>query len=152
VDEGGPFKFLIILIISLVLLVLIVYVDQGQRRIPVTFARRVVGRKELGGNSTYIPLKVNQSALSRLFSPRRALYSDPHVHVVPWASFQNFVNNSLHHELLLHRGGLRAHLRLHFFYVYIAFEPTNRPSNYASRAASYRYSPGHATESTSPRP
>ena len=45
------------------LLVLIVFMDNGQRRIPVTFARRVVGRKEMGGNSTYIPLKVNQSGV-----------------------------------------------------------------------------------------
>ena len=60
-EEGGPFKFFVILVVSLALLVLIVFMDNGQRRIPVTFARRVVGRREMGGNSTYIPLKVNQS-------------------------------------------------------------------------------------------
>src|ERR1019366_5875102 len=62
-SEGGPFKFFVILLISIALLVLIVFMDNGQRRIPVTFARRVVGRKEMGGNSTYIPLKVNQSGV-----------------------------------------------------------------------------------------
>src|SRR6202522_2762693 len=44
-QEGGRVKFSVILIVSLALLVLIVFVDQGQRRIPVTFAKRVVGRK-----------------------------------------------------------------------------------------------------------
>ncbi|HUC04832.1 MAG TPA: preprotein translocase subunit SecY, partial [Acidimicrobiales bacterium] len=60
-EEGGTFKFSIIVAVSVILLVVIVFFDQGQRRIPVTFARRVVGRRMYGGSSTYIPLKVNQS-------------------------------------------------------------------------------------------
>ena len=62
-QEGGRFKFGVILVVSVALLVLIVFVDQGQRRIPVTFAKRVVGRKTVGGSNTYIPLKVNQSGV-----------------------------------------------------------------------------------------
>ena len=57
--EAGVAKFVAILVISLVLLVCIVFVEQGQRRIPVTFAKRVVGRRMYGGQSTYIPMKVN---------------------------------------------------------------------------------------------
>ena len=45
------------------LLVAIVFVESGQRRIPVQFAKRVVGRRMYGGQSTYIPLKVNQSGV-----------------------------------------------------------------------------------------
>ena len=60
-QEGGRLKFSIVILVSLALLVLIVFVDQGQRRIPVTFAKRVVGRKMYGGSNTYIPLKVNQA-------------------------------------------------------------------------------------------
>ena len=41
----------------------IVFVESGQRRIPVQFAKRVVGRRMYGGQSTYIPLKVNQSGV-----------------------------------------------------------------------------------------
>ncbi len=55
------------LAIALVLLILltagIVFVEQGQRRIPVNFAKRVVGRKQYGGNNSYIPLKVNQAGV-----------------------------------------------------------------------------------------
>jgi preprotein translocase subunit SecY len=47
----------------LVVLVGIVIVENGQRRIPVQFAKRVVGRRMYGGQSTYIPLKVNQSGV-----------------------------------------------------------------------------------------
>ena len=55
------------LVVSLFLLVVlcagIVFVEQGQRRIPVNFAKRVVGRRQYGGNNTYIPLKVNQAGV-----------------------------------------------------------------------------------------
>ena len=45
------------------MLVAIVFIEQGQRRIPVQFAKRVVGRRMYGGQSTYIPLKVNQAGV-----------------------------------------------------------------------------------------
>ncbi len=41
----------------------IVFIEQGQRRIPINFPKRVVGRKQYGGNKTYIPLKVNQAGV-----------------------------------------------------------------------------------------
>ena len=55
--------FLFLVAVSLVVLVAIIYVELGQRRIPVQFAKRVVGRRMYGGQSTYIPLKVNQSGV-----------------------------------------------------------------------------------------
>ena len=45
------------------IVVAIVFIELGQRRIPVQFAKRVVGRRMYGGQSTYIPLKVNQSGV-----------------------------------------------------------------------------------------
>jgi preprotein translocase subunit SecY len=56
------------------LLVVIVFVEQGQRRIPVQFAKRVVGRKQYGGQSTYIPLKVNQSGVIPIIFASSVLY------------------------------------------------------------------------------
>ena len=54
--------------------VAIVYVEQGQRRIPVQFAKRVVGRRQYGGQSTYIPLKVNQSGVIPIIFASSVLY------------------------------------------------------------------------------
>ena len=54
-----PMRFIVIMAVFLVMIVAIIYVDQGQRRIPIQFAKRVRGRRVLGGQSTYIPLKVN---------------------------------------------------------------------------------------------
>ena len=52
-----------LLIVSLLILVAIVRIELGQRRIPVQFAKRVVGRRMYGGQNTYIPLKVNQAGI-----------------------------------------------------------------------------------------
>ena len=57
------FVFVVLVAISLAILVAVVRVELGQRRIPVQFAKRVVGRRMFGGQSTYIPLKVNQSGV-----------------------------------------------------------------------------------------
>jgi preprotein translocase subunit SecY len=55
--------FSVLVLVSLAILVAVVRVELGQRRIPVQFAKRVVGRRMFGGQSTYIPLKVNQSGV-----------------------------------------------------------------------------------------
>ena len=55
--------FAVLVIVSIAILFAVVRVELGQRRIPVQFAKRVVGRRMYGGQNTYIPLKVNQSGV-----------------------------------------------------------------------------------------
>jgi len=50
---------LAIVLIILVVIALIIFIEGGQRRIPVQYAKRIIGRRQYGGNATYIPLKVN---------------------------------------------------------------------------------------------
>ena len=57
------FNLLLFIIIGLAMIVLVISISQGQRRIPVQYAKRVVGRKTYGGHSTHIPLKVNQAGV-----------------------------------------------------------------------------------------
>ncbi|MFM8506506.1 MAG: preprotein translocase subunit SecY, partial [Actinomycetota bacterium] len=57
------FVFVVLVGVTLLILAAVVRVELGQRRIPVQFAKRVVGRRQFGGQSTYIPLKVNQSGV-----------------------------------------------------------------------------------------
>jgi len=57
------FNLLLFLIIGVGMIVLVISISQGQRRIPVQYAKRVVGRKTYGGHSTHIPLKVNQAGV-----------------------------------------------------------------------------------------
>jgi preprotein translocase subunit SecY len=64
--SGGlfnPWTMLVMLIFTLFMIVCVVFVDLGERRIPVQYAKRVVGRKMYGGQSTHIPLKVNSSGV-----------------------------------------------------------------------------------------
>ena len=61
--EAGWFKGMVVIGVGIAMITGIVYVESGQRRIPVQFAKRVVGRRMYGGQSTYIPLKVNQSGV-----------------------------------------------------------------------------------------
>jgi preprotein translocase subunit SecY len=57
------FWFFVMIVVTLGIIVAVVFVELGQRRIPVQFAKRVVGRRMMGGQNTYIPLKVNQSGV-----------------------------------------------------------------------------------------
>ncbi|MCG7426222.1 preprotein translocase subunit SecY [Helcobacillus massiliensis] len=59
----GWLIFGLVFLVGLVLCVLIIYVEQSQRRIPVQYAKRQVGRRLIGGSSTYIPIKVNQAGV-----------------------------------------------------------------------------------------
>ena len=57
------FWFVVMVLVTIGIIVAVVFVELGQRRIPVQFAKRVVGRRMMGGQNTYIPLKVNQSGV-----------------------------------------------------------------------------------------
>jgi preprotein translocase subunit SecY len=59
----GAFTFAITLLVGLVVITFVVFVEQAQRRIPVQYAKRMVGRRMYGGTSTYIPLKVNMAGV-----------------------------------------------------------------------------------------
>ncbi|BDX34115.1 protein translocase subunit SecY [Mycobacterium antarcticum] len=62
-DGRGPTVFTMVCIAALIIIVGVVFVEQGQRRIPVQYAKRMVGRRMYGGTSTYLPLKVNQAGV-----------------------------------------------------------------------------------------
>ena len=57
------FNVVLFVFIAIAMIVFVIAIQQGQRRIPVSYAKRVVGRKTYGGHSTHIPLKVNQAGV-----------------------------------------------------------------------------------------
>ena len=57
------YKYLLMLLGMLALIILIVFIDNSERRLPVQYAKRVVGRKVYGGQNTYLPIKVNMSGV-----------------------------------------------------------------------------------------
>jgi preprotein translocase subunit SecY len=70
----GWWTFSIVIAIGLVIVAGVIFIEQAQRRIPVQYARRMVGRKMFGGSSTYIPLKVNQAGIIPVIFASSLLY------------------------------------------------------------------------------
>ena len=70
----GWWVFGLVMAIGLILVAAVIFMEQGQRRIPVQYARRMVGRKMFGGSSTYIPLKVNQAGIIPVIFASSLLY------------------------------------------------------------------------------
>ena len=124
--DKGWFGLGVIIFVVLCLLVAIVFVEQGQRRIPVTFAKRVQGRRMYGGQSTYIPLKVNQAGVVPIIFASSLLYIPVLLsNVVPWLSLRNWVQHNLLNPtdlwyILFY--GLFIVL-FTFFYVHVTFDP-----------------------------
>jgi preprotein translocase subunit SecY len=73
VEQGWP-TFTIVCLVGLVIVALVVFVEQSQRRIPVQYAKRMVGRRMYGGSSTYIPLKINQAGIIPVIFASSLLY------------------------------------------------------------------------------
>ncbi|MBQ1026864.1 preprotein translocase subunit SecY [Micromonospora sp. C95] len=79
-ESQGWWKFLLVIALVLVVITAVTFIEQAQRRIPVQYAKRMIGRRMYGGTSTYIPLKVNQAGVipvifgsSLLYLPQLAL-------------------------------------------------------------------------------
>ncbi|GAB2759928.1 preprotein translocase subunit SecY [Nocardioides pakistanensis] len=73
-EANGWLTFGIVVAVGLVIIAAVIFIEQAQRRIPVQYARRMVGRKMFGGSSTYIPLKVNQAGVIPVIFASSLLY------------------------------------------------------------------------------
>ncbi|CAM5499801.1 MULTISPECIES: preprotein translocase subunit SecY [Streptomyces] len=71
---GGWIEFGTVMLVGFVMVGLVVFVEQAQRRIPVQYAKRMIGRRSYGGTSTYIPLKVNQAGVIPVIFASSLLY------------------------------------------------------------------------------
>ena len=128
------FWFAAMVVLFLGIIVSVVFVELGQRRIPVQFAKRVVGRRMYGGQNTYIPLKVNQSgvipiifASSILLLP--VIFSNVLGSGEGWrGEVADFVDRYIINSQNLVYMGLFALMIIAFAYFYnsIAFDPVRQ--------------------------
>src|SRR3712207_5422292 len=70
----GGVVFAVVCAFALLIITAVVFVEQAQRRIPVQYAKRMVGRRMYGGTSTYLPLKVNQAGVIPVIFASSLLY------------------------------------------------------------------------------
>ncbi|HVS68300.1 MAG TPA: preprotein translocase subunit SecY [Mycobacteriales bacterium] len=133
-QEKGTTAFIIVLLVGVLIIVGIVFMEQGQRRIPVQYAKRMIGRRMYGGTSTYIPLKVNQAGVIPVIFSSSLLYL-PQLLGQVWTSnagFQQFVTtyfspNNPHWTYILAYGLLTVFFT--YFYVAITFNPVEVSDN-----------------------
>ncbi|KRA38232.1 MULTISPECIES: preprotein translocase subunit SecY [unclassified Nocardioides] len=134
----GWWTFAIVVIIGLVIVAAVIFIEQAQRRIPVQYARRMVGRKMFGGSSTYIPLKVNQAGIipvifasSLLYLPAMAVQfnqEDPN-QIIRWVN-----------EYLVDQGHpihMAAYFLLIIFFTYFYVSITFNPQEVADNMKKY---------------
>jgi preprotein translocase subunit SecY len=122
----GWWVFSLMVAIGLVLVAAVIFMEQGQRRIPVQYARRMVGRKMFGGSSTYIPLKVNQAGVIPVIFASSLLYLPAMA-----AQFSGDSKVSAFISTYLVKGDHPLYMILYFamiifftyFYVAITFDP-----------------------------
>jgi preprotein translocase subunit SecY len=124
--QAGQARFYFFLALGVAIIFAVVFMEQGQRRIPVQYAKRIVGRKQTQGGSTYIPLKVNQSGVIPIIFASSVLYFPTLLASVYQANwFQDFVNNyitkSTSPVYMLIYGALVVFFA--YFYTAIAFDP-----------------------------
>jgi preprotein translocase subunit SecY len=118
--------FVIALILGVAIIVAIVFMDQGQRRIPIQYAKRVVGRRMMGGTSTYLPLKVNQAGVIPIIFASSVLYFPTLLASVIHAQwFQNLVTNDLTNPAsFIYMASLTVLIVFFsYFYTAIQFDP-----------------------------
>jgi preprotein translocase subunit SecY len=134
-EDKHAFVFLLVLLVGVAIIAFVALMEQAQRRIPVQYAKRMVGRRMYGGTSTYIPLKVNQAgvipvifASSLLYIPQLAAQLFGHNATSGWAQWV---------DANLSRGSSGAYGAAFFllivfftyFYVSITFNPTEVADN-----------------------
>ena len=124
--QAGQARFYFFLMLGVAIIFAVVFMEQGQRRIPVQYAKRIVGRKQTSGGSTYIPLKVNQSGVIPIIFASSVLYFPTllvSVYQATW--FKNFVNNYITNSANVVYMVIYGTLVVFFAYFYtaIAFDP-----------------------------
>ena len=129
---AGWLAFIIVLAIGLLVMLGVIFMEQAQRRIPVQYAKRMVGRRLFGGTTTYIPMKVNQAgvipvifASSMLYLPVLYAQFQPDSPVSSWIQANlvrgdHWIYNTIFFLLIIFFA---------YFYVAITFNPEEVADN-----------------------
>jgi preprotein translocase, secY subunit len=137
-EQQGPFVFWSVCLVGLAVMLAVVYVEQSVRRVPVQYAKRMIGRRTIGGTSTYIPLKVNMAGVIPIIFASSLLtlpgiiaqFNTPQGGAAP-PEWVNWVNT------YLTRGDHPLYIALYFllilgftyFYVAVTFDPVEVADN-----------------------
>jgi preprotein translocase subunit SecY len=131
---NGVFTFALTLAVGIVTIMGVVFVEQAQRRVPVQYAKRMVGRRQYGGTSTYIPLKVNMAGVVPVIFASSLLYIPSLVvnlsgSTAGWAQWVASNLTKGEHPLYMAMYGTLI-VFFTYFYVAITFNPKETADNF----------------------
>jgi preprotein translocase subunit SecY len=129
--EIGIINIVIFLLVAVAIIAGIIYIQQGTRKIPVQYAKRVVGRKMYGGHSTHIPMKVNQSGvIPVIFAVSLLMFPMTIAQFVPNSGYALVMNKYFNQSSFLYNT-LYALLIIGFTYFYtsVTFNPVDIAEN-----------------------
>jgi preprotein translocase subunit SecY len=133
--EIGIFPVLILIVVMILVVAFIIYVEQGQRRISVQYAKRVVGRKMYGGQTSYIPLKINTSGvIPPIFASSIMMFPATigSFIAIPWLQGITSMLSPPHIAYFLLFVGLIVFFC--FFYTAVTFNPVDVADNMKNKA------------------
>ena len=127
--NGGPMEKLFFPLIAIGIVVAVVFIQEGQRRIPIQYAKRMVGRRMTTGDSTYMPLRVNMAGVIPIIFAAAVMAFPPTIGQY-FPQTQGFVNRHFQPSSLTYLL-LEAVLIIVFTYVYTAvqFNPIDQADN-----------------------
>jgi preprotein translocase subunit SecY len=127
--NGGPLEKLFFPLIALGIVVAVVFVQEGQRRIPIQYAKRMVGRRQTAGGSTYMPLRVNMAGVIPVIFAAAIMAFPPTIGQF-FPQTQSFINAHFSPGNWLYlglEGGLIVVFT--FFYTAVQFNPVDQADN-----------------------
>ena len=126
--NSGTFQRLSLPIIVIAVIVAVVYVNEGQRRIPIQYAKRMVGRRMTTGGSTYMPLRVNMAGVIPVIFAVAVLFLPPTIgQLVPGLNFlADWFQPASWAAMILEFGLI---VMFTFFYTAVQFNPTEQAEN-----------------------
>jgi len=129
---AGYFQVALLLIVVLVVIGAVVAMNEGQRRLPIQYAKRVVGRRMYGGQSTFLPLKVNAAGvIPIIFAMSLGMFpATIGSWMSPTSGFNTFINTYFNQSDLLYNVFYAALIIFFtYFYVAIIFNPLDVADN-----------------------
>ena len=131
--EWSALQLIVVLVMMTAVVAFIVLVERGERRIPVQYAKRVVGRRVMGGQSTHMPLKVNAGGVIPVIFASSILAFPATIAALPWVKSIGWLSASLksiqHGEPLYYVLFVAGIIFFCFFYVSIIFNPNEAADN-----------------------
>jgi preprotein translocase subunit SecY len=131
--EWSALQLIMVLVMMVAVVASIVLVERGERRIPVQYAKRVVGRRVMGGQSTHMPLKVNAGGVIPVIFASSILAFPATIAALPWVKSIGWLSATLksiqHGEPLYYVLFVAGIIFFCFFYVSIIFNPNEAADN-----------------------